>query len=102
MAGPRRSQRFEELRELLRSRPGGLPEPALVLELLPYTPKEELLRAAALARRMRQVDEPTSAALMLAVASLLSEEDRQTMFSYLQLDDQVVRAALMMSLAMAG
>jgi hypothetical protein len=102
MAGPRQRQSFEELRALLSSGPGGLPEPAFVLELLPFTPKGELLRAAALARRMRQLDEPASAALMLGVASLLSEEDRQTMFSYLQLDDQVVRAALMMSLAVAG
>lgn len=102
MAGPSRHQRFEELRGLLRSAPGGLPDPALVFELLPYTPRRELVRAAALARRMRQVDEPTAAALMLALASLLSEKRLVELFDVLQLEDPVVRAAMLLSLSMTG
>jgi hypothetical protein len=102
MAGPRRRQGLEELRSLLRSEAQGLPDAALVFELLPYTPKRELLRAMALARRMRQVDEPTAAALMLALASMVGEKRRQELFSFLQLDDQVVRAAMLLALSMAG
>ncbi len=101
MADARR-QRFEELRGLLRSGPGGLPDPALVFELLPSVPKRELLRAATLARQMRKVDEPTAAALMLAVSSALSQKRRLELFDYLTLDDQVVRAALLLSLSMMG
>ncbi len=102
MDDARRRQRFEELRGLLRTGPKGLPDPALAFELLPYTPKRELLRAAALARRLRKVDEPTSAALMLALASLLSQKRRQELFGYLRVDDPVVRAAMLLSLSMVG